>query len=138
MKKKITEKDKRDWSNFVKSKENIENKDNNLKTIKNKKKEKTIDLHGYSLDEANKAIHDLIEKCYFEGINKINVITGKGSRSQNRKNPYQSNRLGILKYSVPDYIINNMELLAKIKKIDLDSIENSSKGNFEIILKKND
>ena len=117
MKKKITEKDKRDWSNFVKSKENIENKDNNLKTIKNKKKEKTIDLHGYSLDEANKAIHDLIEKCYFEGINKINVITGKGSRSQNRKNPYQSNRLGILKYSVPDYIINNMELLAKIKKL---------------------
>ncbi len=138
MKKKITEKDKKDWLNFIKSKDDIENKDNNFKKIKNKRREKTIDLHGYSLDEANKAIHDLIEKCYFEGINKINVITGKGSRSKNKKNPYQSNLLGILKYSVPDYIINNMELLAKIKKIDFDSIENSNKGYFEIILKKND
>ncbi len=136
MKKKLTDKDKQDWLNFLESKDSIENKDKDFKRSKKNLIEKTIDLHGYSLDEANKVIFDFIEKCYLQGVNKINIITGKGSRSQNEKNPYQSKHLGILKYSVPDFIQNSPELMSKIKKIDLDSIENFSKGNFEIIMKK--
>ena len=136
MKKKLTDKDKQDWLNFLGSKDSIENKDKDFKRSKKNLIEKTIDLHGYSLDEANKVIFDFIEKCYLQGVNKINIITGKGSRSQNEKNPYQSKHLGILKYSVPDFIQNSPELMSKIKKIDLDSIENFSKGNFEIIMKK--
>tara|TARA_B100000029_G_scaffold76776_1_gene68550 strand:- start:3600 stop:4013 length:414 start_codon:yes stop_codon:yes gene_type:complete len=136
LKKKLTDKDKQDWLNFLESKDSIENKDKDFKRSKKNLIEKTIDLHGYSLDEANKVIFDFIEKCYLQGVNKINIITGKGSRSQNEKNPYQSKHLGILKYSVPDFIQNSPELMSKIKKIDLDSIENFSKGNFEIIMKK--
>ena len=101
MKKKISLKDKKDWEKFIKSSDKLENKDlNYYETIRNVNK-KTIDLHGYTLDEANNKIKDFIEKSFLEGVNIINVITGKGSRSKNKEDPYQSSDLGILKYSVP-------------------------------------
>ena len=137
MKKKISLKDKKDWEKFIKSSDKLENKDlNYYETIKGVNK-KTIDLHGYTLDEANNKIKDFIDKSFLEGVNIINVITGKGSRSKNKEDPYQSADLGILKYSVPEYIRNNKELMKKVKSIDLKSIYDETKGNFNIILKKN-
>ena len=136
MKKKISLKDKKDWEKFIKSSDKIENKDLNYETIRNVNK-KTIDLHGYTLNEANNKIKDFIDKSFLEGVNIINVITGKGSRSKNKEDPYQSADLGILKYSVPEYIRNNKELMKKVKSIDLKSIYDETKGNFNIILKKN-
>ena len=97
----------------------------------------SIDLHGYTLDEANAKIYQFIENCFSRGVNKINIITGKGLRSKNIDDPYQSNDLSILKYSVPNYIKNNSELMNKILKIDFDSVNSPSKGNFDIFLKKN-
>ena len=136
MKKKLSDKDKSDWQNFIENSENLENKDEkNLKSLNNLF-EKTIDLHGYTLDGANKKIFEIIEYCFENGINKINIITGKGLRSKKLDNPYQSNNLSILKYSVPDYIKNNTSLMNKILKIDLDAVNSPSKGNFDIILKK--
>ena len=136
MKKKISLKDKKDWEKFIKSSDKLENKDlNYYETIRNVNK-KTIDLHGYTLDEANNKIKDFIEKSFLEGVNIINVITGKGSRSKNKEDPYQSSDLGILKYSVPEYIRKNKELMKKVKSIDLKSIYDEAKGNFNIILKK--
>ena len=115
MKKKISLKDKKDWEKFIKSSDKLENKDlNYYETIRNINK-KTIDLHGYTLDEANNKIKDFIEKSFLEGVNIINVFTGKGSRSKNKEDPYQSADLGILKYSVPEYIRNNKELMKKVK-----------------------
>ena len=96
----------------------------------------SIDLHGYTLDEANAKIYQFIENCFSRGVNKINIITGKGLRSKNIEDPYKSNNLSILKYSVPDFIKNNTELMSKIFKIDLDSVNSPSKGSFDIILKK--
>ena len=137
MKKKISLKDKKDWEKFIKSSDKLENKDlNYYETIRNVNK-KTIDLHGYTLDEANNKIKDFIDKSFLEGVNIINIITGKGSRSKNKEDPYQSADLGILKYSVPEYIRNNKELMKKVKSIDLKSIYDETKGNFNIILKKN-
>ena len=137
MKKKISLKDKKDWEKFIKSSDKLENKDlNYYETIRNINK-KTIDLHGYTLDKANNKIKDFIDKSFLEGVNIINVITGKGSRSKNKEDPYQSVDLGILKYSVPEYIRNNKELMKKVKSIDLKSIYDETKGNFNIILKKN-
>lgn len=136
MKKKISLKDKKDWEKFIKSSDKVENKDLNYETISNVNK-KTIDLHGYTLNEANNKIKDFIDKSFLEGVNIINVITGKGSRSKNKEDPYQSADLGILKYSVPEYIRNNKELMKKVKSIDLKSIYDETKGNFNIILKKN-
>ena len=134
--KKISYKDKQDWQNFLNSSEKLENKDNiNNKTPK-KYSEKTIDLHGYTLDQANKKMTSYIEECYEKGINKINVITGKGLRSKNLNDPYQSNNLSILKFSVPNFIKSNNHLMNKIISIDFEAIENPSVGNFDIFLRK--
>ena len=134
---KLSDKDKKDWEKFVKSNEKIENKDTEYLSKEKQFIEKTIDLHGYTLEEANKKISEYIENCYLNNVDKINIITGKGLRSKNIDDPYQSNDLSILKYSVPNFIKNNNELMDKILKIDFDSVNSPSKGNFNINLKKN-
>jgi len=134
--KKLSKKDREDWKNFINSNEKIKNKDLSISIKKNKNLFKVIDLHGFSLEDANKAIKDFIEQCYLEGVSKINIITGKGSRSKNKDDPYQSVQLGILKYSIPDYIKNNNNLMNKIKEIDYNSIDNPNEGSFNIFLKK--
>ena len=136
MNKKLSNKDKKDWEKFVNSKETIQDKD-----LQSTKKdfsyiEKIIDLHGYSLEEANIKIEKFILSSFEKGVRKINIITGKGSRSNNLDDPYQSKDLSILKYSVPNYIKENKNLMNKILKIDFESVKMSSKGNFHIILKK--
>ena len=134
--KKISDKDKKDWLNFINNKEKLDNKDF-FEEKKNKiQLEKSIDLHGYTLDEANKTIYEFILSCYSKSVRKIKVITGKGSRSKNKENPYQSESLGILKYSVPEYIKSNYELKKVIKDIKQSDIEDISKGSFDIFLKR--
>ena len=131
---KLSNKDKKDWQNFLDSTEKLQSKD--VDQLNNEViSEKSIDLHGYTLEEANKQISKFIENCYVNKVNKINVITGKGMRSKNLEDPYQSKDLSILKYSVPEYIKNNNELMNKIIKIDFDSVNSPSKGNFDIYLK---
>ena len=134
---KLSDKDKNDWEKFIKGDDKVENKDKDFLNDNKQFFEKTIDLHGYTLEEANKKIFEYIENCYSNNIDKINIITGKGLRSKNIDDPYQSNDLSILKYSVPNYIKNNSELMNKILKIDFDSVNSPSKGNFDIFLKKN-
>ena len=131
---KLSNKDKKDWQDFLDSSEKLQNKD--VDQLKNQIiSERSIDLHGYTLEEANKQISEFIEYCYVNKVKKIIVITGKGMRSKNLEDPYQSKDLSILKYSVPDYIKNNTELMNKIIKIDFDSVNSPSKGNFDIFLK---
>ena len=137
MTKNISDKDKKAWQNFVESKDRLENKDKVFLGTSTRVIKKSIDLHGYTLDEANSKIFKFINDCYLIGVKKINVITGKGLRSKNKNNPYQSNQLGMLKFSVPEYIKNNSELMNKILSIDFESINSPSKGSFDIILKKN-
>jgi len=134
--KKISDKDKQDWQDFIDSSDKLENKDNlNIKDPKSYA-EKSIDLHGYSLDEANQKMTSYINECFEKGINKINVITGKGLRSKNLNDPYQSKNLSILKHSVPNFIKGNSQLMSKIINIDFDAVENPSIGNFDIFLKR--
>ena len=135
--KKITNKDKIDWLKFVKSDERLENKDYFEKKQNPIQKEESIDLHGYYLDDANKKIYNFIMHCHEQNITKITVITGKGSRSKNEENPYQSKNLSILKHSIPDYINSNNELLKVIKSFNQSEIDNITKGSFVILLKKN-
>ena len=134
MNKKISKKDQKDWDNFLNSKDKLFNKDKSDDN-KNFPLVKTIDLHGYSLDDANEKIKILIPLCYENNISKINVITGKGSRSKNKNDPHKSIDLGILKYSVPEYINQNVELMKKIKLIDFKEVNDVNKGNFSIFLK---
>ena len=136
MNKKISDKDKKAWEEFVNSKDKILNKDKEVFNENFYNEERTIDLHGYTLEDANIEIEKFILFCYEKKIKKINVITGKGKRSKNINDPYQSKDLSILKFSVPNYIKNNSNLMSKILKIDFDAVESLSKGSFALILKK--
>ena len=133
--KKISEKDIKDWQEFIKKDEKLENKDNIQDEITTKRHVE-IDLHGYTLEGANKKMSEYINECYENNISVINVITGKGLRSKNKENPYSSTDLGILKHSVPNYIKNNTELMNKIKSVDFDKKDKNNKGSFNIFLKK--
>ena len=134
--KKLSNKDKKDWKEFTDSDEKLEIKDLDYNKFEKNFKKKSIDLHGYTLESANKVINNFINKCYLEGVDNIRVITGKGSRSKNKEDPYLSADLSILKYSVPNYIKNNSELMKKIKELDFKSVNDTSRGNFDILLRK--
>ena len=135
MNKRITDKDKKDWEDFLSKKDKLPNKDINP-ADKRVPKVITIDLHGYTLDEANKKINDLINKSYEERVSKLIIVTGKGLHYKNDKDPYVSKKLGILKYSVPEFIKNNVELMKKILEIKNADIEDGGSGAFYIYLKK--
>ena len=132
----ISDKDKKDWQNFLSKKEKLPDKDNSQ--FKDKSiKISEIDLHGFTLDEANKTVERLIYKSYDEGVSKIRIVTGKGLHSDNEKNPYISKELSILKYSVPEYIKNNNQLMKLIIEFKEASIQDGGEGAFYIHLKKN-
>jgi DNA-nicking Smr family endonuclease len=133
--KKITDKDKQDWEKFLKDKEKIPNKDFAFKKKIRQEKIKKIDLHGYTIEEANKTVEQFIEKCFDESVTKIIIITGKGLRSKSVENPYLSKDLSILKYSVPEFIESNTILTKMILEITDAKIEDGGSGAFYIYLK---
>ena len=133
MNSKISDKDKKDWEKFITSGENLPDKESNIKDQKIKKI-RTFDLHGYSLDEANQKIEELITHSYNSGITKLTIVTGKGLHSNNEKNPYVSKDLGILKYSVRDFITCAGSLLNMIKEVTGGREEDGGGGAFVICL----
>ena len=134
--KKLSNKDKKDWESFIKNNDKIYNKDLiNDKRFNKKILSKTIDLHGYSLEGANKSISEYIKKCFSENFKRIVVITGKGLRSNTQKNPYVSKDLSILRHSVPEFIKSNIDLMKLIKEIKIANQEEGGRGAFIIYLK---
>ena len=132
----ISDKDKKDWNTFLKSKDKIHDKD-----LENKKistiETRSIDLHGFSLEEANKVVETFIHKSFNDGVKKIKIVTGKGLHSKNEADPFISKDLSILKYSVPEFIRNSEVLMKKIIEIKDANIEDGGSGAFYIYLKKN-
>ena len=136
MNNKISDKDKNDWENFLSKNDKLIDKDN-FNNKKVKEKIKSLDLHGYTLEEANKKIEKFIRNSYEKKITKLIVVTGKGLHSDNDKDPYISKDLGILKHSVPNFIRNNSELMSMIFDIKDANIQDGGSGAFYIFLKKN-
>ena len=136
MNSKISNKDKKDWENFLSKNDPLPNKD-----LVNKKKythdKKYYDFHGFSLDDANKTIHKLIKDSYKNGIRKLVIVTGKGIHSDNEKDPYSSKDFGILKYSMPEYIKKDPELMKLINEIKEADLADGGSGAFYIFLKNN-
>ncbi len=132
----ISDKDKKDWNMFINSNEKLPNKDINHQLKKNQKI-RSIDLHGYTLDEANKITENFITRAFSENIYKLIIVTGKGLHSENEKDPYVSKDLSILKYSVPEFISNNRNLMSMINEITDAKIEDGGEGALYIFLKKN-
>ena len=135
MNSKISDKDKRDWENFLTRKDSLPNKDLEL-SKEERIKTRSFDLHGFTLEEANFKITELIKTSYTDGIRKLIIVTGKGLHSNNEKDPYVSKKLGILKYSVPEFIRNSKELMKLIYEIKDASVEDGGGGAFYIFLKK--
>jgi len=131
----ISDKDKKDWQTFIASKEKILDKDFKPQ-IKNHLKVRSIDLHGYTLEQANNAIEKFILKAFEEEVSKLIVVTGKGIHSDVEKDPYVSKDLSILKYSVPEFINNNQNLMRVINDIQDATIEDGGSGAFYVLLKK--
>ena len=135
MNSKISEKDKKTWNDFLSNNQKLPNKDNSQAEIK-VKKTRSLDLHGETLDEANQIIENFIKKSYQDKVHKLIIVTGKGLHSKNEKDPYVSKDLGILKYSIPDFLKNNSELMKMISNISEASIADGGAGAFYIFLKK--
>ena len=134
MSKKLSDKDLRDWENFVNSKDRISSKEEINKGHVNKKGSTfKIDLHGFSLDQANKFIEKTINDCFEKEVSKLNIITGKGMRSKSAEDPYKSSELSILKHSIPEFIKSNVDLMKLIKKVETTDEKNS--GSFYVYLK---
>ena len=123
MNSKLTDKDKKDWKNFTSSRDKVPNKDFkiNKKNIK-ENTERIIDLHGISLEYAYKIVEGFINNSYQEGIKKVIVVTGKGTRSKTAKNPYISRDKSNLKHTVPEII--------KARKLTMDIIGISCLTNY--------
>ena len=131
----ISDKDKKDWKNFLEKNEKLPNKD--LEKKENKLHiTKSLDLHGFTLDEANKKVESFIINCFDQKVSKVIIVTGKGLHSQNDKDPYISEKFGILKNSVPNFIKNNPSLMTKIKSITEAEIVDGGSGAFYVFLKK--
>ena len=136
MNSKISNKDKKDWEEFLTKKEKLHNKDK-LEKEKKVKKTRSLDLHGQTLDRANQVIEDFIKQSYEDKISKLIIVTGKGLHSDNEKNPFVSKDLSMLKYSIPEFVKNNTELMNIITDIREANIEDGGSGAFYIFLKKN-
>ena len=134
MNKKLSDKDLKDWNKFIKSKDKINPKDEfNLSPVNKNKYTFTIDLHSYSLDQANKFVEKTINECFEKQFSIVNIITGKGMRSKSTEDPYKSSELSILKHSIPEFINSNVELMRKIKNID--DTDEKNLGSFNVYLK---
>ncbi len=131
----ISDKDKKDWKDFLKKNEKLPNKD--LEKKENKFNiTKSLDLHGFTLDEANKKVESFIIDCFDQKVSKVIIVTGKGLHSQNDKDPYISEKFGILKNSVPDFIKNNPSLMTKIKNITVAEVSDGGSGALYVFLKR--
>ena len=131
----ISEKDKKDWENFLSKKEKLPNKDLKVKS-NSSPKVRSIDLHGFTLEQANSVVKNFINKSLDQNINKLIVVTGKGIHSEVEKDPYVSKDLSILKFSVPEFIKNNKDLMKNIIEIKEADILDGGSGAFYIYLKK--
>ena len=131
----ISDKDKKDWKNFLEKNEKLPNKDLEIKENKSHIT-KSLDLHGFTLDEANKRVESFITDCFNQKVSKVIIVTGKGLHSQNDQDPYISKEFGILKNSVPDFIKNNHSLMTKIKSITDAEITDGGSGALYVFLKK--
>ena len=136
MKNKISDKDKKDWEDFLSKDQKLPNKDNSKKRLE-RGKVISIDLHGYTLKEANQTVEKFINESFENNISKLIIVTGKGLHSNNTNDPYVSKNLSILKYSVPEFIKKNQELMMKIYDIKEADIKDGGDGAFYIFLKKN-
>ena len=139
MKKKyvVSSKDKRDWNVFTKQIGKISPKEADLEKNIEINKIPKLDLHGTSLSASNKIVKKFIIESFDRSYKKLLIVTGKGLRSKSYENPYISEKLSVLRYSVPEFIKNNENLNDKVSRISKAEIKDGGEGAIYIFLKNN-
>ncbi len=132
-KKNLSQEDKKAWENFIKDPSNIYDKDNNKK--KSLKKRFKFDLHGFTLDDANKKVREILLFCVENRYKELLLITGKGIHSTNDKDAYTSKDFGKLKFSVPEFISSDFEINKLIISVNEADVEDGGEGAILIKLK---
>ncbi len=127
--------DQKDWENFLSSTSNVFNKDSLEKKDQKFFNRYKFDLHGYSIDSANKKVEDLINKSFENGVLELLIITGKGTHSKKKDNVYVSEKYSRIQNTLPDFVKNNHELSSKIVSIKEASKELGGEGALIIKLK---
>ena len=134
-KKDLSQEDKKTWEDYIKDPSGIYDKDNKNQ-INIRKERFKFDLHGFTLEEANSKVREVITYCVEKQYKELLLITGKGIHSTNEGDTYVSKNLGKLKYSVPDFIKSDTELNSLIISINEAAIKDGGEGAILIKLKK--
>ena len=127
--------DKKNWEEYIKNPSDVFDKDKTNSINTEKKSRFRFDLHGFTLDQANKQVREIILSCIEKKYKEILLITGKGKHSTNDKDIYKSKDLGRLKYSVPEFINSDQELSSLIVSIRDAKIKDGGEGAIIIKLK---
>ena len=133
-KKDLSREDFKVWEEYTKNPTDVYDKERGLK-ISNRNKRFKFDLHGFTLDDANKKVREIINYCIENGHKEILFITGKGLHSKNVQNIYSSKDLGKLKFSVPEFIKSDQELTKLIISIEEADVKDGGEGAILIKLK---
>ena len=134
-KKDLSQENKKTWEDYIKDPSDIYDKDEN-KFKKNISKNRfKFDLHGFTLEGANKKVREIIKSCIKNKFKEILIITGKGINSTNNNDVFVSKDFGKLKFSVPEFIKSDQELSKVIKSIEEASNLDGGEGAILIKLK---
>ena len=131
----LSPEDKKNWEDYIKNPSDIFDKDKTNSVDNEKKSRFRFDLHGFTLDQANKKVKEIIFSCVEKKYKEVLLITGKGKHSKNDKDIYTSKDLGKLKYSVPEFINSDQELSSLIISIQDAKIKDGGEGAIIIKLK---
>ena len=132
-KKEPNQEDKKAWEEYIKNPSDIYDKDQSASNSIQRKERYKFDLHGFTLDEANNKVKEIIEHCVKNKFRELLLITGKGLHSTSDKDIYISKNLGKLKYSVPEFIKTNSELNKMI--VSITDADKKDGGEGAIIIK---
>ena len=132
-KKELNQEDKEIWEDYIKNPSDVYDKDRNTSKDNHRRERFKFDLHGFTLDEANIKVKEIIEYCFKKKFKELLLITGKGIHSTIDEDAYISKDLGKLKYSIPEFIKNNEDLNKLI--ISINDAEYKDGGEGAIIIK---
>ena len=132
-KKDPSKEDKKVWEDYIKNPSDIYDKDQSVSHVIQIRERYKFDLHGFTLDEANNKVKEIIEHCVQNKFRELLLITGKGIHSTSDKNAYISKNMGKLKFSVPEFIKTNPELNKFI--ISINDAEKKDGGEGAIIIR---
>ena len=132
-KKDLTQEDKKIWESYIKNPSDIYDKDKSISDIQLKKDRFKFDLHGFTLDDANNKVREIVTNCVSQNYKEILLITGKGIHSKSDEDTYVSKDLGKLRFSVPEYLKND-ELLSNYI-LSIEDAQSKDGGGGAIIIK---